>query len=441
MQVTVKTTEGLGREMQVQVPAEKFQSAFDKRITELSTKVKVDGFRKGKVPLKIVKQRYAADVTNEVTEEIVKNAYIDALKEKDLNPAGMPHFHPEPIKEGQDISFKAHFEVYPEVKVADVSKLKIERVSAEIGDEDLTKVIDNLRDQHADWQTVDRAAANNDQVVMDFLGKVDDVPFEGGKAEKYPLKLGSNSMIPGFEEQIIGIKAGESREIKVDFPEDYRNAELAGKAAIFDITAHEVQEKELPVVDDAFAAKAIREGASVDDLHADVQKHLGRELEQSQKSLVKKAVMDALIEKNKFDVPNALVDQEIEVLAKQAMQKMGIEDVDSIDPSKLPREPFEEEAKRRVALGLLLAEIIKENDIKADADKVKTTVENMAANYDEPEEVVKYYYSNPQMMQNIQSMVIEDQVVDWVLGLAKVSDKKVSYNELLELGSNANGQQ
>ena len=325
MQVTVKTTEGLGREMQVQVPAEKFQTAFDQRIEELSTKVKIDGFRKGKVPLKVVKQRYAADVTNEVTEEIVRNAYIDALKQEDLKPLLVsPHFHPEPVKLGEDISFKANFEVYPDVKIADINKIKVERVSAELGKDDISKVIDSLRDQHADWETVERAAKEDDQVVIDFLGKVDDVPFDGGKAEKYPLKLGSNSMIPGFEEQIIGIKAGcENREIKVDFPEDYRNTELAGKAAVFEITAHEVQQKDLPEVNDDFAAKALREGATVADLNSDVEKHLQRELEQHQKAALKKAVMDGLLEKHEFDVPNALVDQEIEVLAKQAMQRNG----------------------------------------------------------------------------------------------------------------------
>ncbi len=433
MQVTVSTTEGLGREMQVQVPAEKFQTAFDKRIDELSTKVKIDGFRKGKVPLKVVKQRYAAEVTGEVTEEIVKNAYLEALESEKLNPAGMPHFHPEPVKLGEDISFKATFEVYPEVKVADMSKVKVQRPVTEVSDADVTKVIDNLRDQHADWKTVSRKAKNDDQVVMDFVGKVDDEPFDGGKAEKYPLKLGSNSMIPGFEEQVIGIKAGDSKEIKVDFPEDYRNVELAGKAAVFDITAHEVQEKELAEVNDEFAAKALREGATVADLESDVKKHLANELVQHQKAVVKKAVMDAMLEKHKFDVPNSLVDQEIEVLAKQAMQKMGIENVDSIDPSKLPREPFEEEAKRRVSLGLLLAEIIKEQNITADADKVKETIETLSKNYDQPEEVVKYYYSNQQMMQNVQSMVIEDQVVEWVLESGKVSDKKVSFDELVEL--------
>lgn len=437
MQVTVKPTEGLGREMNVQVPAEKFQTAFDKRIADLSSKVKIDGFRKGKVPLKVVRQRYANEVTHEVTEEIVKNAYLDALQQEGLNPAGMPHFHPEPVKLGEDISFKAHFEVYPEVKIADLTSLKLERPETTIVAKDIDKVIETLRDQHADWETVESAAENGHQIVIDFTGKIDDTPFEGGSAQKYPLTLGSGSMIPGFEEQIIGMRAGDQKDIKVDFPEDYQNVELAGKAAIFEIVAHEVKSKALPEVNDEFASKALKRDATVEKLKEDVEKHLNRELEQLLSAAAKKAVMDNLIALHEFDVPTTLVDQEIEVLGKQAMQRMGMENIDSIDPSKLPREPFEEEAKRRVSLGLLLAEIIKENNIQADAERVKQAVEAIAANYEHPEEVVKHYYGNQQMMQNMQSMVIEDQVVDWVFEQAKVTSKEISYDELLEMNQPA----
>ena len=430
MQVTVETTQGLERKMSVQVPAEKYNEAFNARIAQIARTAKISGFRPGKVPLKVVKQQYGGQATQETLSELIQMSLGQAITQEKLNPAGYPQIDSTDLSDAGELSFTASFEVYPEIELADAGKLNVERISSEITDADVDTMLETLRKQRAEFNDVERAAADGDQVTVDFVGTIDGEEFTGGKGENVALTLGSGQMIPGFEDQVVGMKAGDEKTIDVTFPADYNKEDLQNKAAQFAITAHKVAEQTLPEVDADFVKAFGVEDGDVAKLRENLTQHMQRELEQKVKSKSKTAVMDSLIEQNPVEVPASLVTQEIQRLKEQAFQQFG-----GNAPIKLedfPDEPFQEDASRRVKLGLLLGEIIKQQDLKADADKVKAMIEQMSSSYEQPEQVVNYYYENPQMLQSIESVVVEDQAVEWVMSQAKVTESNVSFDELMK---------
>jgi trigger factor len=427
MQVSVETTQGLERKLTVQLPTQEIDGKVDERLNSLKKTAKINGFRPGKVPMAVIRKRFAGQVRGEILGELINSSFYEAVSQEKLRPAGYPQITPvENSDEGQFV-FDAVFEVYPEFEPANVDSLEIERAVVEVNASDVDDMLETLRKQRGEWNDVERAAADGDQVTIDFNGKVDGEEFAGGKAENAPLVLGSGSMIPGFEDQIVGIKAGEERSIKVTFPEDYQKEDLAGKEAVFDITAHAVKESVLPELNDEFAKNFGLEDGTVDSLRTDVQANMERELKQALDNDIKKQVMDGLLALNAVDIPKALITEEVGRLKNQLAEQMP----QGFDPATLDDTMFADDAERRVRLGLIIAELVKSNELKADADKVREQVETIAASYQEPQQVVDYYYGNRELMQNIEGLVLEQQVCDWVVENATVSDIDKSFKDVM----------
>ena len=430
MQVTVETTSGLERRMVINVPADKVNTEVDKRVKDTARRVRLDGFRPGKVPASVVKQRFGPSIRAEVLQDVLRNSYMEALDQESITPAGYPRF--EDVKdEGDDVEFAAVFEVFPEIKLGDFSKVDVEKQSVEVTDENVGQMIESLRQQRAEYNDVERAAANDDKVIIDFVGKVDGEAFEGGTAEDQELILGSGRMIPGFEEGVVGAAPGEEKTIEVTFPEEYQNADLAGKKATFDITVKKVQEPELPELNEEFI-KAL--GACETDLEAfkgEVRENMAREARQAVQGKLKNAVIDQLLESSEFDAPSALVDQEIQRLRQEAVQQFG-GDQQQIDPNQLPKELFTEQAERRVRTGLIFSEIAQKHEVQADEDSVKARVEELASVYQEPEAVINYYMNNQEQLEQVKSLVLEDKVIDRILADAKVTETSIDYYEAVK---------
>lgn len=430
MQVIEESANGLERKIKVQVPAARIDDAVKERLQSLAKTARINGFRPGKVPLQVVRKRFGAQVRSEVLGDVINDSYREALTQEQYRPAGMPSI--EPViseEETEDFEYMAVFEVYPEIELADMAGSSVEKTVSGVEDSDLDEMIETLRKQRINWVEVDRAAENEDQVTMDFVGSIDGEEFAGGSAQDAPLVLGSNSMIPGFEEQLLGVSKGDTKKIKVNFPEEYRATELAGKEAEFQVTVNAVKASELPEVDDEFAKEFGVEEGGVEALRADILKNMERELGQSLENLNKQAVMEILLEKNNFDVPSSMVKEEVERLRKQIIEQM--QGQGQSEPPALADELFQSDAERRVKLGLLIAEIIKKHEIKPDPDKVKTTIETLASSYEDPKQVVDYYYGNPEYLQNIEGLVLEQQVTDWVLDQAEIVDKPMKFKEVM----------
>lgn len=429
MKVSVAEATGLERRMTVEIPAERIESEVDSRLNKAAKTVRIDGFRKGKVPMSVIRQKFANGVRQEVLGDLINETYGKALEEQKLVPAGMPKIESDGPSEDKSFSYTAVFEVYPEVEVNDLKKLKVEKVEAALTDEDIADMIASLRDQNVEWSKVERASAQDDSVVVDYLGKIDGVPFDGGQADEQKLHLGSGRMIPGFEEGIIGMSAGEEKTIKVTFPEDYQAEDLKGKEAEFDIRVHEVLEKTLPEVDEEFIAKfGIKEGG-VEAFEVEIRKNMERELETALQSGLKSAVMDSLADANEILVPQALVSEEIKRLKQEMIQQYG--QGQNIDLSGVPDEPFSDQAVKRVKLGLLVSEIVKTNNLVADEKRVQDEVKKIAASYEQSTEVENYYLQNAEALNSLKMKVLEDQVVEFLLEQAKVSVATKSYKEVM----------
>ena len=432
MQVSIETTSGLERRLTIGVPATTVESEVEKRLQEAAKNIRMNGFRKGKVPMKVVKQRYGAGVRQEVVGEVISRSFYEAAKQEDVKPAGQPSIQPKQMSEGKDLEFVATFEVYPEVALGDISQFKVTRYTADITDEDIDNMIEVLRKHQATWEEVDRAAAEGDRVNIDFVGTKDGEEFQGGKAEGQQLVLGSGSMIPGFEDGIVGMKPGEQKTIEVTFPEDYQAEELKGAKAEFAITLNSVAEQKLPELKKPFFQKFGLEKGGIKAFQKEVKANMERELKNALKAKVKAQVMDALIESHQVELPKALVANEIQVLRDQMMQRFGNQKQDFDPRSLLPDSMFQEEAERRVALGLIVGEIVKQAKIKPDPKQVKAMVEEIASTYEEPQEVVDYYYSNRQLLAGVESAVLEDQVVEHILGQANVAEETSTYDEIMQ---------
>ncbi|WP_122035695.1 trigger factor [Aliivibrio sp. EL58] len=427
MQVTVETKEGLERVLTITVPAANIEDAVNAELRNIAKNRRFDGFRKGKVPMKMVAKMYGSAVRHDKMGEVMQRHFIEAIVKDKINPAGAPTFAPVEFAEGQDLVFTATFEIYPEVTLQGLDKVVVEKPQVEVKDEDVAEMLETLRKQQATWADADVAAEDGTRATINFVGSIDGELFEGGKADNFPLEMGQGRMIPGFEDGIKGKKAGDELTIDVNFPEDYHAESLKGKAAQFAITVVKVEARELPEMNDEFVTKFGAEGG-VEGLKAEVRKNMERELAQAVKNKIKEQAINGLVEQNNIDVPSALIDQEVEVLRQQAVQRFG---GNADTAPELPRELFEEQAKRRVVVGLLLGEVIKSEELKADDEKVKALINEMASAYEDPTEVVAYYEGNEQMMNNMRNVALEEQAVEAILAKAQVSDKEVRFNELM----------
>ncbi|HFO0259526.1 TPA: trigger factor [Serratia marcescens] len=428
MQVSVETTQGLGRRLSITVPADTIKQAVKKELINAAKSVRIDGFRKGKVPMNIVEQRYGASVRQDVLGEAMQRSFVDAIIKEKINPAGAPNYVPGEYKEGEDFTFAVEFEVYPEVELKGLENIEVEKPVVEVNDEDVDAMLDTLRKQQATWKETDRAAEAEDRVTVDFTGSIDGEEFEGGKAFDFVLAMGQGRMIPGFEEGLVGHKAGEEFSIDVNFPEDYHAENLKGKAAKFAIVLKKVEERELPELTEEFIKRFGVADGSVAGLRTEVRKNMERELKGAVRNRIKSQAIEGLVSANEIDVPAALIDGEIDVLRRQAAQRFGGNEKQALE---LPRELFEEQAKRRVVVGLLLGEVISTNDLKADEDRVKTLIEEMASAYEDPSEVIEFYSKNKELMNNMRNVALEEQAVEALLAKAKVTEKATTFSELM----------
>ncbi len=398
MQVSVETTQGLGRRVTITIAADSIETAVKSELVNVAKKVRIDGFRKGKVPMNIVAQRYGASVRQDVLGDLMSRNFVDAIIKEKINPAGAPNYVPGEYKVGEDFTYSVEFEVYPEVELTGLESIEVEKPVVEV------------------------------RVTIDFTGSVDGEEFEGGKATDFVLAMGQGRMIPGFEDGVKGHKAGEEFTIDVTFPEEYHAENLKGKAAKFVINLKKVEERELPELTEEFIKRFGVEDGSVAGLRAEVRKNMERELKGAVRNRVKSQAIEGLVKANDIDVPSALIDSEIDVLRRQAAQRFGGNEKQALE---LPRELFEEQAKRRVVVGLLLGEVIRTNELKADEERVKGLIEEMASAYEDPKEVIEFYSKNKELMDNMRNVALEEQAVEAVLAKAKVSEKATSFNELM----------
>ena len=430
MQVSVETTQGLERKMTVAVPGEKVESAVNMRLQEAARNVKLNGFRKGKVPYKVIKSKFGAGVRQEVVGEMMSQSYYEAIDQESLKPAGQPEIVPKNLGEGQDLEFVATFQVYPEISLPDFSIIKAERLRAEISETDIDEMIETLRKQKQSWEVVDRAAAPDDMVNIDYVGRRDGEDFEGGNAQGTNLLLGSERMIPGFESGVEGRLAGDIFTLNLSFPKEYHNTELADQEVAFEVTLNSVSEQVMPAIDEEFyKGFGVNEGGN-DAFREEVTNNMRRELKAASRNKLKSKIMDSLVEAVDAEIPDALVAGEIEQLRRQAMQQFG--GGQNIDATMLPDDLFKEQAVRRVLLGLVLGEVIKQQKLKADPTKVRESIEELASTYESPDEVINWYYGNQEQLATVESSVLEDQVFDYVIGQSAVTDRLMDYQEVIQ---------
>jgi trigger factor len=426
MNVTVESTGALERRMRVELPIEAIQQQVDSRLKTVGRTAKIKGFRPGKVPAKVVKQRYGKQVREEVLGEVLQKSYSEAVIQEKLNPAGGPKIETED-ENGKTFAYVATFEVMPEVELKNLDKIKVERPDVQIGDDDIEDMLTSLQKQKATWEPVDRKSKIGDRVVVDFAGELDGEAFPGGQGTEIPVVLGEGQMLPDFEKGLKGIQAGDEKTFKVKFPKDYHAEDLAGKKADFSIKTHRVEEQILPELNDEFAEMFNVTEGGFERFIKDVRENMEREAEQKVKNDVREQVMDSLLEINPLDIPQTLKHQEAHSMQHEAMQRMGIEDHDQAPPI----ESFSDAAEKRVRLGLLLRQVISDNDLKADAALVRARVEDMCASYENADEMVEMYMSNPQLMEQVEPLVVEQMAIGWLLENGKVKNKKISFKDYM----------
>lgn len=426
MQVSVEAAEGLTRRVKVDLSAEEIEQEIEKRLQNYARGARLPGFRPGKVPMRVLRQRYGESVRMEVLGERIQNSLPQAIAETELKPAGQPDVTPDMDLDARRYGYTAEFEIIPEVSLNSLEGQVVKRPVAEVTESDVDATIERLREQRTQWPAVERPAAEGDRVRIDFDGRVEGEPFAGGKGEDAPVDLGAGRFIPGFEEQLEGAVAGETRAVEVTFPDDYQNPALAGKAATFEVRVREVQEPVVPAVDGDFVREFGIEGGDLERFRADVRANLERELSQRMKAQLKERVMDVLFEANPIQIPAALVAQETEALRQRMLQNIGGAEI------QIPDEVFADDARRRVALGLIAAEVVREQDLKPDPERVRAAVEEMASTYEEPQQVVDFYYADEQRLASIQSMVVEEMVVEHLLEQMAVEDEPMSFTQLTQ---------
>ena len=435
MQVTTEAVSGTTRRLNVSVPSSRVNEQFEARLKRTAKTAKINGFRPGKVPLDVVRREYGAGIYQEVVNDVIRDTVFEAIQQEKINAVGMPNI--EKVENKDDaLVFEATVEVYPEVEVK-FDGLNVERQSTEVKDKDVDQMIKNLQKQRQTFVTTKGMAKKEMQVTFDFEGSIDGEKFEGGAAQDYKLTLGEGRMIPGFEDGIVGMKAGEEKVIDVTFPEDYQAENLAGKTAQFKINVKQVEKAKLPEIDAEFLGLFnVSEEEGVEKLKADVRKNMEREVKNGLRNQVKGATFDALVDANEIEVPAAMVSQEIERQRDQMIQQFtkqfGEQGAKAFDSSMLPDDLFKEQATRSVKLGVLVSKVLADAKLEADQDRVNAYIEDMASSYEDPKEVIEYFSNDQQQRQQIEAVILEDQVVDHILASAKVTEKAVSYEELLQ---------
>jgi len=430
MQVSVEKTSELSRRMTVSVPEEIVQEKMAARLKSLAREVKIDGFRPGKAPQHVINKLYGERVRDEITGDIIQSTYFEALQNQDLNPAGHPHIDTLDVTDG--FKYTAVFEVYPEISLETVNQLEVVRTTAVVDEKNIDAMIEKLKDQKKSWKEVtDRPSQKNDRITISFSGKSEEENFTNGNVDNHIVEIGAGQMIPGFEDNLIGLSIGEHRTFTVTFPEDYGNSKLASKVAEFEVSATKIEEPVFPEIDEDFIKSYGIEEGSQESFRADVQNNMERELSQVIRNKFKNAVMDAVYEKIQFEIPNTLVDQEVENMMKPYIENAKKQKI-NLDDLQLPRDAFEDRAKRRIALGLILSEVIQKNNITLDNDKVRSTIEDLAKSYERPEDVIKWYYDDKSRLTDIQQMVLEDQAVDWLASQATVTEEQSSFDAIME---------
>jgi trigger factor len=427
VEVSLEVGSGLERRMTVRVPTAEIEREVAARLTKVGKTAKLKGFRPGKIPKNVVRQYYGGQIRDEVLSDVIRSSYSRAIAEHKLNPAGGPRIEPVSDASSEQFVYRATFEVYPEIELAPLEGISIEKPNVGIEDSDVEAMLGKLREQRAAWQTVERPAATADRVVVDFEGKIDGEPFQGGQGKEIAIIVGAGTVLKDFDAALVGLSAGDTKSANVQFPSTYHVDSLAGKSAVFSITAHRVEERVLPALDDAFAtAFGVAEGG-VPGLKTEVRTNMERELGERIKAEIKTRSFDALIRANRVTIPRALVEQEITALQGEALRQMGV-----ADPKQAPpRERFVALAERRVTVGLLIQELLKQHKIKLDQARVEQRIKELAAPYEKPEEAAQFYRSNRGMMAQVEAGVLEDQVVDLVLAHAQTKEKTLSFGEFM----------
>jgi trigger factor len=427
MQISVENTGKLERRMQVQVPAERVSQEIATRLKELSRTARLKGFRPGKAPITVIRQQFGQQVHREVIGELMQSSFAEAVTQNQLSPAGSPRIEPTSVAEGQDLTYVATFEVFPEVALQPIGSLSIERLTAEVTEGDVDAMIERLRKQQTKFATAARPAADGDKVTVDFVGSIDGKTFPGGKGENVPIVLGEGRMLAQLEQGLAGASVGESREVGVDFPADYRATELAGKHAVFTVDVKSIEEPALPALDDEFCTAFGVTDGGVAKLREDVRANMQRELEQTLRNRNKTAVMDKLYQANPVDVPNALLESQIRDMQVEEMRRTGAKDVSQAPP----REPLIEPARRRIALGLLINEIIRREKIVLDPARSNARLDEMVGAYGDPAALKRAYLQNADAMRQVQSLALEDQVTDFILEHAQARETRHTFKELM----------
>lgn len=433
MEATTAQANELERRIDLSIAIADVEKEMEPRLKRMGRNMKMPGFRPGKVPFAMVKQQYGDQARHEVLSEQLDRAFGEAVTAQKLHVAGYPRLEPKAGESTTHMEFTAIFEVYPEFVPGDLSTAEIERPTLEVGTAEIEKTLDILRKQRVRYDNAERGAAKEDRVVIDFTGKKDGVAFQGGSASDYPFVLGQGMMLPDFENAVEGAKAGESKTFDLTFPEDYHAKDLAGQTVQFEITVKQVQAPRLPEVDADFAKMMGVADGDVAKMRAEIEANLKREVKRRIEAKLKDQVMEALLKANPIAIPSSLVDMEIQRLmqaARQDMEQRGMK----VKDMPLQPEWFADQAKRRVTLGLILAEVVKTESLQAKPEQVRAMVEDMAASYEQPEEVIRWYYAQPQRLSDVEGVAIENNVVEWVLGKAKVSEKAVAFDELMNQG-------
>ena len=427
MHVTVESTSSLGRKMTVEVPAENVDSEVEKRLKSMSREVRIHGFRPGKVPYRVVKQRFGNQIQQEVTKELLRSSYQEAVIQEKLRPVGGPNIEPATsIGQGAGLKYTATFEVYPDFDLAPAEGLKIKKPVVQVTEQDIDTMLNTLRERRKRWEKVERAAGPGDQVVIDFEGEIEGQAFDDNKGKNVAVELGRGQMLKEFEEQLIGVMEGDTKTLNVRYPENYSRSALQGKTVVFEVTVKTVSASVLPDVNDEFARAYGVESGEIEQLRKDVRENMERELHQKIKAKIKKQIMDGLLTLNAIELPEVLVSEGIGHLREQAMQA-----VRQTDPSKFPDSLFEEEARRRVSLGLIIGEIATHQEIHLDNAKVQQHLENITASYESPQQVISNLRSNNKAMAQIEAIVLEEQVVEWVMKHAEVTEENVSFEQMV----------
>jgi trigger factor len=431
MQVSVETTGALERRIEVSVPRERIEQAIDERLKRVSRTARLKGFRPGKVPLKVVKQQFGAQVRQEVLSDLMQSSFAEAVTQEKLNPAAGPRIEPISVAPGEDLKYRATFEVFPQIELKGIEGIAVTRPAASVTDADVDAMVANLREQRPRFDEVARECREGDRVTMNFEGQVDGAAFEGSKGENVAVLLGGGRMLKDFESGVIGLKAGERKQIQVPYPADYHNAALASKVAAFDVQVTKVEARSLPELDEQFCREyGVLEGG-VDQLRKEVRDNMERELGENIRARLKQQLMEGLLAANPVDVPKSLVDAQVREMQMDAARRMGARDASQLPPA----EPFVEGARRRVALGLLIGELIRTREIKLDRARVDARLAEIASGYPEPDDVIKAYRQNADALRQVENIVIEEQVVDLLLEQAVVKDQPASFKDVMNFGA------